>query len=143
MKLLIIAASILLADSAFALIGDDVKHVQARYGPPRQVIEKHPRWQDVGFSSHGFLIIVRFVDGFSRRESFWIPDRTQFTSDRLRDVLSLSLGPARSWLTLSKGWGRSDGKALAILGDRNRLFLVEDGNYVSSDGSNQALQPGR
>ena len=117
--------------SAFALIGEDANQIEARYGKPIQVAAERGDYRDVGYAFHGFMIMVHFVDGISKTETFARPDKSNLSSDAVKEILALSAGKDQTWRDLppkngDRFWSRSDGEALAVFPVQRNFFFVED-----------------
>jgi hypothetical protein len=121
--------------SAFALIGEDAKQIEGRYGKPMRVVAEHGNYRHVGYASHGFMILVEFLDGISKGEEFARPDKSNLSSDVVKQILALSADKDQTWRDLppkdgDRFWSRSDGKAMAIFPAQGNFFIVQDPNFV-------------
>ncbi len=56
---LAIMALFAFSSSAFALIGEDAKQIEARYGKPMQVLTDRGDYREVGYAYRGFMLIVK------------------------------------------------------------------------------------
>ncbi len=121
--------------SAFALIGEDAKQIEGRYGKPMRVVAEHGNYRHVGYASHGFMILVEFLDGISKGEEFARPDKSNLSSDVVKQILALSADKDQTWRDLppkdgDRFWSRLDGKAMAIFPAQGNFFIVQDPNFV-------------
>src|SRR5713226_8086967 len=84
MKTLVVL--VLFAQSAFALIGESEKQIEARYGRPKKVGPWGRGGQDrvISYAAHGFAIDVGFVAGISRAEAFYLLDKSPITEDAVK-----------------------------------------------------------
>jgi hypothetical protein len=134
--LIVVSTLTLFHATAFALIGEDAKQIESRYGKPRKLVEEHGEYRDVGYASHGFMIIVNFVGGVSKREGFAFPDRSSLTEDAIKQILALSAEKDQTWRDLpplqngDRCWARSDGKTMAVFATKEHFFFVQDVNFV-------------
>lgn len=124
-------ALLVFCSSAFARIGEDVKQIEARYGKPIRIEAERGNYRDVDHASHGFMIMVHFIDGISKIEAFARPDKSNLSTDSVKEILALSAGKDQTWRDLpeKKGdgfWSRSDGGALAVFPAQGNFFFVED-----------------
>ena len=128
-------ACITFSASAFALIGEDEKQIEARYGKPRQAFPTQGKFRDVGYAAHGFMLVITFGDGVSKREGFARPDKSALSSDAIQQILALTAVEGTKWQELpSKDgthfWSRSDRKALAVFPAEGNFFFVQDPDFV-------------
>jgi hypothetical protein len=126
------------ASSAFALIGEDAKQIEARYGKPMRVLTDRGNYREVGYAYAGFMLIVRFVDGISKSEGWARPDKSMLSPDAVRQILTISAPPSVTWRHLppkegDRFWERSDGKAKAILPAQGNFFIVQDPKFVEPE----------
>jgi hypothetical protein len=145
MKTLLVAviSLALVATSAHAGIGESVKQVEARYGKPQKIFIDRPDLRKVGYGYRGFMVLVYFSGGVSRRESFRQPGVSRVSSDAVAQLLALSAVPGTLWApwepsTAEKGeqyWMRSDGAVLASSGTYSGMtvILFQDPNFKSSE----------
>lgn len=141
--LIITTYLLLLAPSSHARIGETVKQVEARYGKPQKVFIDRPDLRKVGYGYRGYMVMVYFSRGVSKRESFGRPDVARLPSDAVTELLALSAAPGTTWKpwqppTAEKGeqfWMRSDGAVLASSGSHGGMgiLLVQDRNFKSSE----------
>ncbi len=121
MKTLVVVL-VLFAQSAFALIGESEKQIEARYGRPKKVGPWGRGGQDrvISYAAHGFAIDVGFVAGISRAEAFYLLDKSPITEDAVKRVLAISANKGQTWESVPPApngpptWHRSDGKVMAI-----------------------------
>ena len=77
--------------SAFALIGEDEKQIEARYGKPRQAFSTRGKFRDVGYAaSRIHARHATFGDDVSKREGFARPDKSALSSDAIQQILALT-----------------------------------------------------
>ncbi len=135
MKLLFLLVATLFSPSALALIGDDAKQIEARYGKPRKIIKEQGEYRDVGYAANGFMIVVNFVGGVSKQEGFALPDRSALTEDAVKRIRALSAEKGQTWRDLpplsdgARCWGRSDGKVMTVFPSQEHFCFVRDINY--------------
>ena len=122
MKTFVIALT-LVAQAAFALIGENEKQIEARYGHPKKIgkFGKGGEARTISYAAQGFAIDVFFIAGISRRETFYTLDNSSITEDARRMVLAISSENGQSWQSFPlslpnspSNWQRSDGKVAAI-----------------------------
>jgi len=135
--LVIITSFALLATSAHARIGETVKQVEARYGKPQKVFIDRADLRKVGYGYRGFMIIVYFSGGISKRESFGRPDLPKLPRTTVDELLALSARPGTTWqaVRIEEGdshWLSSDKKVIAQFAAAGNVFLVQDRNFRSS-----------
>lgn len=126
---LTIACALLLslfAQSAFALIGENEKQIEARYGKPKKVIYEGSESRFVSYVARGFAIDVRFIAGISKAEFFQPLDKSTFTEEEVKHALALSADKGQSWQSAPLpqpnaplNWVRSDGKVMATSTDKS------------------------
>ena len=100
-----------------------------------RVVAEHGNYRHVGYASHGFMILVEFLDGISKGEEFARPDKSNLSSDVVKQILALSADKDQTWRDLptkdgDRFWSRSDGKAMAIFPAQGNCFIVQDPNFV-------------
>ena len=122
MKTLVIALT-LFAQSAFALIGENGKQIEARYGHPKKIGKWGKGGQDrtISYIAQGFAIDVLFLAGISRGETFSTLDKSTIEEDDIRMVLAISSEKGQTWQSFPllepnspPNWQRSDGKVAAF-----------------------------
>jgi hypothetical protein len=141
--LLVIIISLRLLHSAHARVGETVKQVEARYGKPQKVFIDRPDLRKVGYGYHGFMVIVYFSGGISKRESFGRPGVSHLPREAVGELLTLSAAPGMTWkpwkpATAEKGeqyWMRSDGAVLSNSGSYGDMGVIvfQDRNFRSSE----------
>ena len=120
---------------SFALIGDNEKQIEARYGKAGRDMGTHGNVHQMGYAAGGFMILVDYVDGICRREGFANPDTSPLKDDAILQILKMSGGEGTSWRPgpsngADKSWRRTDGKAVAILPANGIFLFVQDPEYV-------------
>jgi hypothetical protein len=100
-----------------------------------RVVAEHGNYRHVGYASHGFMILVEFLEGISKGEEFARPDKSNLSSDVVKQILALSADKDQTWRDLppkdgDRFWSRSDGKAMAIFPAQGNFFIVQDPNFV-------------
>lgn len=137
MKTIACAGIALLAFAAtgFARIGDDVKQIEALYGPPGKDFGEHGDVHEFGFIWNQFLVVVSFVNGISQREGFTKPDTSPLSDQNIKDILAISAAQGTTWQdaqaqTGNKTWNRSDKKAVAVFPALGKFLFVQDVNFV-------------
>jgi hypothetical protein len=138
MKPRLIIALFGFTSSAFALIGEDAKQIEARYGNPMQVLTDRGDYREVGYAYRGFMLIVKFESGISKGEGFARPDKSMLSPDAVKQILEISASPSVTWRELpskdgDRFWERSDGKAKAILPAQGNFFIVQDPKFVEPE----------
>jgi hypothetical protein len=128
----------LLATSAYARVGETVKQVEARYGKPQKVFIDRPDLRKVGYGYRGFMVIVYFSGGISKRESFGRPDLPKLPPATVNEILAFSAREGTSWqpILLEHGdyyWVSSDKKVIAQFAAPGNVLLVQDRKFKSSE----------
>ena len=128
----------LLATSAHARVGETVKQVEARYGKPQKVFIDRPDLRKVGYGFRGFMIIVYFSGGVSKRESFGRPDVPKLPRETVNKILALSAREGTSWQPVSaehgdQYWVSSDKKVIAQFDAPGNVLLVQDRSFKSTE----------
>src|SRR2546423_13571321 len=128
----------LLATSAHARVGETVKQVEARYGKPQKVFIDRPDLRKVGYGFRGFMIIVYFSGGVSKRESFGRPDVPKLPRETVNEILALSAREGTSWQPVSaehgdQYWVSSDKKVIAQFDAPGNVLLVQDRSFKSTE----------
>jgi hypothetical protein len=123
------------SSSAFALIGEDAKQIEARYGKPMQVLTDRGDYREVGYNYREFMLVVRFLGGISKQEGFARRDKSMLSPDTIKQFLEISAPPSVTWRELpvkdgNRFWERSDGTAKAILPVQGNFFIVQDPKFV-------------
>jgi hypothetical protein len=129
---------VIVAESVFGLIGEDPKQIEAHYGKPQKLFLPQGNFREVAYASHGFMILVGFVDGISKREGFARPNNTRLSDDAVKQILGLSapVGISWQWLSPEEGdqrWTRSDQKAVAVFPAAGTFFFVQDPEFVQPE----------
>jgi hypothetical protein len=127
------------ASSAFALIGENTKQIEARYGKPHQPLGEHHSLHVIGYNFRGFLVGVGFLNGISKREGFGRSGLPQLSLGDIQNILGFSAPKGTTWTRLEgkalgaivpKGeeryWIRSDRKVLATLSAKGNFVMVQD-----------------
>jgi hypothetical protein len=119
----------------FGAIGDDEKQIEARYGKPGKDLGNHGNVHEVGYMAGGFMILVDFVDGISRREGFVNPNTAPLTEQDIKAILTMSAPEGLTWdpgdvKQEGRSWNRSDQKAIAILPTESKFLFVQDVNFT-------------
>lgn len=117
----VVVCIMLLAQSAFALIGENEKQIEKRYGHPKKIGKFGKGGQDrtISYVAQGFAIDVGFIAGISRRETFYTLDKSPMTDDAIRMVFAISSLTGQTWrpMVAPNGpptWTRSDEKVEAF-----------------------------
>ena len=132
--------------SAFALIGEDAKQIEGRYGKPMRVVAEHGNYRHVGYASHGFMILVEFLDGISKGEEFTRPDKSNLSSDVVKQILALSADKDQTWRDLHQRTAIDSGvdqTARRWLFSRPKAIssLCKIQILLSRNRSNQSMKP--
>ena len=136
MKLPLIAIVLLsLPSAAIAMIGDNSRQIEARYGQPQRVMAERGNYREVAYVLGQFAILVKFIDGVSKKEGMSRLDLAPLPAGAVKELLDRSAPKSVRWQEVhpeedsDRTWKRSDGKAKALLLHRNFL-VVQDVNYV-------------
>jgi hypothetical protein len=126
---------LILAATGFGAVGDTEKQIEGLYGKPGKDFGMHGDVHQFGYISDGFMILVDFVNGISKREGFANPDTSPLTTQNVEQVLRMSAREGTSWRPApaggaDKSWQRSDGKAIAIFPATGIFLFVQDADYV-------------
>jgi hypothetical protein len=124
-----------IAATGFARVGEDEKQIEARYGQAGKDMGSKGDVHEVGYVSNGFMILVSFVNGTSKREGFTKPDTTPLSDENIKDILAISAADGTTWQEVlnqsgNKTWNRSDNKAVAIFPALGKFLFVQDVNFV-------------
>ncbi len=108
---------VLFAQSAFALIGENEKQIEARYGRPKRSRPAEGGRVDT-YLAHGFTINVHFISGLSSSEWFEPLGKSPFTKKDVKRILELSAEKGQTWRSKRVHpnwtyWTRSGDKAVA------------------------------
>jgi hypothetical protein len=128
----------LLAASSYGRVGETVKQVEARYGKPQQLYIDRPDLRKALYGYRGFMVMVYFSGGISKRESFGRPDLPKLAPDTVKELLALSAREGTSWQPILKEhddyyWVSSDKKVVAQFAAPGNLLLVQDRKFHSSE----------
>jgi hypothetical protein len=126
---------LILAATGFGAVGDNEKQIEALYGKPGKDLGVHGDVHQIGYMSGGFMILVDYVNGISKREGFANPDTSRLTTQNVEQVLRISAPEGTSWRPApatgaDESWQRSDGKAIAIFPVAGIFLFVQDADYV-------------
>jgi hypothetical protein len=129
-SLVVITLLAILSVTAHAGVGETVKRVEARYGKPEEVVREIGSFRALGYRYRGLMVIVGYVAGVCKTESFVRPDHRRLSEADVQPLLGLSMAPGTTWKRLSdfKGdptWIRSDGKVVALLNEHILLRVQE------------------
>ena len=137
MKALILSifASISLAGMAFGRVGEDEKQIEARYGKPGKDLGTKGQIHEIGYMSAGYMILVDFVNGISKREGFTNPDTSTLSADAIKQILAMSSADGTRWqerpaVGEDRSWRCSDNSTIAIFPARGKFLFVQDVNFV-------------
>jgi hypothetical protein len=136
----------LLPASTHGRVWETVKQVEARYGKPQHVLLDRPDLREVGYLFRGFMVLVYYSGGISRRESFsrWphggrLPRLSRGT---VHEILAFSAPEGQKWLAVpapraaKKGnyyWASSDRRTLAGFVAPGEVLLLFDPNFHAND----------
>ena len=117
---------VLFAQSAFALIGENKKQLEATYGRPRGSRTAAGGGRVYTYIAHGFTIHVRLIGGISTTEWFEPLDKSRFTIEDVKRILELSAEKGQTWRSKRvqpnwinwANWIRSDDKVMAVSSPR-------------------------
>lgn len=135
---IIVSLASLIATSGHARVGETVKQVEARYGKPQKVFIDRADLRKIGYGYRGFMIIVYFSGGISKRESFGRPDVPKLPRETVNEILALSAREGTSWqpVLVEHGdyyWVSSDKKTIAQFGASGNVLLVQDRKFKSTE----------
>lgn len=128
----------LLAISAEARVGETIKQVEARYGKPQKIFIDRTDLRKVGYGYRGFMVIVYFSGGVSKRESFGLPGGRKISRQAASELLRLSTAPGTSW---KEGhgdhgdilWISNQKRVVAALSQDADAFIVQDLRFNSRE----------
>ena len=128
----------LLPMSVRARVGETVAQVEARYGKPQQVYINRPDLRKALYGYNGFMVMVYFSRGISKRESFGRPDLPKLRPDTVNELLTLSAPRGTTWQPILKEhddyyWVSSDKKVIAQLAAPGNLLFVQDRSFHSKE----------
>ena len=124
-----------LAATGFGRIGENEKEIEARYGKPGKDLGTRGGVHEVGYLSEGFMIVVDFVNGISKREGFANPDTSGLSADAIKQILAMSSADGTNWHEVpavgeDRSWRCSDGKAIAVFPAQGKFLFVQDPTFV-------------
>lgn len=124
--------------ASVARIGDDEKQIETVYGKPAKVLDEKGSVRQVGYAAGAIAVVVNFVNGTSRRESFAKPDTSVLNEEEIKQILSVSAPENTTWKEEAgkggdKRWKRSDNKAEAFLPARGTYLVVQDVAYTQPE----------
>lgn len=123
------------AATGFARIGEDEKQIESRYGKAGKDLGNRGEVHEVGYVFNGFMILVDYVGGVSKREGFTKPDTSALSDQNIKDILAMSAADGTTWQegqaqAGDKMWNRSDKKARAVLPSMGKFLFVQDVDFV-------------
>ena len=126
---------IMLMATGFGRIGEDEKQIEARYGKPGKDLGTRGEIHEVGYMSGGFMIVVDFVNGISKREGFANPDTSALSADAIKQILAMSSADGTQWreqpaVGEDRSWHCSDNSAVAIFPAQGKFLFVQDVSFV-------------
>src|SRR6266702_3036609 len=126
---------IALAATGFGRIGEDEKEIEARYGEAGKDLGTHGEIHEVGYMAGGYMILVDFVNGISKREGFANPDTSALSADAIKQILAMSSADGTNWheeqaVGEDRSWRCSDNSAIAIFPAQGNFLFVQDVNFV-------------
>jgi len=135
---LLMTCLVVLATSGYARVGETVKQVEARYGKPQKLYFDRPDLRKALYGFRGFMVMVYFAGGISKRESFGRPDLPKLKPETVNEILALSAPNGTSWQPILKEhndyyWVSSDKKAIAQLAAPGNLVLTQDRKFHSKE----------
>jgi hypothetical protein len=106
------------ASKSFALVGETMKQVEARYGPPRGENRDEFGNEQHGYIFGNYIVAVAFERGVSVCESFFQPKAPRdFTPEELADILVAYVPSGTHWKASKSEawhWTSVDGKLSAV-----------------------------
>ena len=137
-KLIVVVTFVVSCGSVWALIGEDGKQIETRYGKPVPMLGARGNYREVGYVCHGFMIFVQFMNGVSKSESFARPDKSAISPDSVEAILALGASQGVTWRDLppkegDRFWSRSDGRAKAIFPAQGNFLIVQDPDFVEPE----------
>ncbi len=126
---------IILAATGFGRIGEDEKQIESRYGKAGKDLGTHGSIHEVGYLSGGFMILVDYVNGISKREGFANPDTSPMSADAIKQILAISSADGTRWheepaVGEDRSWRCSDNTTIAIFPAQGKFLFVQDVNFV-------------
>ena len=121
--------------TGFGRIGEDEKQIEARYGKPGKDLGTRGEIHEVGYMSGGFMIVVDFDNGISKREGFANPDTSGLSADAIKQILAMSSADGTQWreqpaVGEDRSWRCSDNSAVAIFPAQGKFLFVQDVSFV-------------
>jgi len=124
-----------LAATGFGRVGENEKEIEARYGKPGKDLGTRDIVHEFGYVSGGFMILVDFINGVSKREGFANPDTSPLSTDAIKQILAMSSADGTTWheepaAGEDRSWRCSDGSAIAIFPALGKFLFVQDPSFV-------------
>jgi len=124
-----------LAATSWSRIGENEKEIEARYGKPGKDLGTRDAIHELGYISNGFMILVDFVNGISKREGFANPDTSELSTDAIKQILAMSSADGTMWQEVAvvgedRSWRCSDNSTIAIFPARGKFLFVQDVSFV-------------
>jgi hypothetical protein len=106
------------APSSYALVGENIRQIEARYGPPQDRNLDEFGNEQRGYLFGKYIVAVAFEKGLSVCESFFTPKGSRdFTPEELADILVAYVPSGTHWKaakTEAWHWTSADGKLSAV-----------------------------
>jgi hypothetical protein len=106
------------APGAYALVGENIRQIEARYGPPRDRNLDEFGNEQRGYVFGKYIVAVAFEKGLSVCESFFTPKGSRdFNPEELADILVAYVPSGTRWKpskTEAWHWTSADGKLSAV-----------------------------
>jgi hypothetical protein len=123
------------ATPSFALIGDNEKQIEARYGKAGRDMGARGNVHQMGYVAGGFMILVDYVEGICQREGFANPDTSPLNAGAVQQILKMSAPEGTGWQEgpsagADRSWRRTDGKAVAIQPANGIFLFIQAPEYV-------------
>jgi hypothetical protein len=120
-----------LAATGFGRIGENEKQIEARYGKAGKDLGTRGEIHEVGYMAGGFMILVDFVNGISKREGFANPDTSALSADAIKQILAMSSADGTTWqeqraVGEDRSWRCSDNSAIAVFPTQGKFLFVQD-----------------
>jgi hypothetical protein len=127
--------SMVLAATGFGRIGENEKEIEARYGKAGKDLGTRGAIHEVGYMFSGYMILVDFVNGISKREGFANPDTSPLSADAIKQILAMSSADGTNWqeqpaVGEDRSWRCSDNSAIAIFPARGKFLFIQDVSFV-------------
>jgi hypothetical protein len=124
-----------LAATGFGRIGENEKEIEARYGKAGKDLGTRGAIHEVGYMAGGYMILVDFVNGISKREGFANPDTSALSVDAIKQILAMSSADGTNWqeqpaVGEDRSWRCSDNSAIAIFPARGKFLFIQDVSFV-------------